>query len=152
MSGGSPQKWWDVHGARRESACSPPQHRNAHGKGACRSLTISYSPFPCAAPQFRPAPSVPEGATPASGPDKGRNAESLRKEGQQGVLNRPSRTEARRATSLAALLTLNTPGPPRAQPPVGFFSASMMSSTLKLDGFCRGGQALKVATNWPTMA
>ena len=61
-------------------------------------------------------------------------------------------TDARRGTSLAALLTLNTPGPPRSQPPVGFFSASMMSSTLKLDGFCRGGKSLKVATNWPTMA
>src|SRR5262245_10145739 len=102
--------------------------------------------------QFGPTPSVQEVACIASGLDEGRNEGILRKEGQQGILNRPSRTEARRATSLAGLLTLNTPGPPRPQPPVGFFSASMMSSTLKLDGLWRGGKSLKVATNWPTMA
>src|SRR5262245_61589162 len=85
MFGGSLQKWWDVHGARRESACSPPQHRNTHGKLACRSLTISYSPFPCKIPQFRPAPSVQEVACIASGPDEGRN---------EGILSRNRGSQA----------------------------------------------------------
>jgi hypothetical protein len=61
-------------------------------------------------------------------------------------------TEARRATSPVALLTLNTPGQSLCQPPVGLFSTSLMSSTLKLDGLCRGGKSLKVAMNWLTTA
>jgi hypothetical protein len=36
--------------------------------------------------------------------------------------------------------------------PWASFSTSIMSSTLKLDGFCRGGKSLKVSMNWLTTA
>ena len=47
------------------------------------------------------------------------------------------------------------PNKDRGQPSTqacGFCSCSMIWSTLKLDGFCRGGNSLKVATNSPTNA
>ena len=92
-----------------------------------------------------------EVACTASGPDEGGNEGILRKEGQQGILNRPNRTRSA-ARDFADAANAPYSGPSCSQPPVGFFSTSMMSSTLKLDGLCRGGKSLKVATNWPTMA
>jgi hypothetical protein len=59
---------------------------------------------------------------------------------------------AANASATRVVRLMSEPLRSTGQPPCGLFSCSMIWSTLKLDGFCRGGKSRNVAMNCETTA